>query len=297
MAKQQDPSRAEMPFLEHLEELRWRILWSLLALVVGSMIGFWVVQHYDVLSLLKRPIAPLLPDGKLYITRPTDAFVITLKLAVLVGAVLAAPVITWPVWGFLSPALYKREKRFLVPALLAGLLLFLGGALMAYLWILPTALHLLFTFQRPDLAFIITAEEYFSFASLLILAFGLVFEMPLVIVLLAAFGIVDPRFFARHRPIALVLGAGLADGFNPCAFALLVLFATYTLTLVNAVSSDGRPTAAAQRKAGHAAGSPPNDRIPDPSAPPPAPRGAPPRRPALKFRLHFPFIIYSDPRA
>jgi len=208
-------SRAEMPFLDHLEELRWRILWSLLALVVGSVIGFWVVEHYDVLALLKRPIAGLLPGGKLFITRPTDAFIITLKLAVLVGAVLASPVVLWQLWAFLSPALYAREKRFLIPILIAGLLLFLGGALMAYLWVLPTALKLLFSFQRPDLEFIITADEYFSFASLFILAFGVVFELPLVIVLLAAFGVVHPNFFAKNRPIALVVGAIVAALLTP----------------------------------------------------------------------------------
>ncbi|HKB54368.1 MAG TPA: twin-arginine translocase subunit TatC, partial [Ramlibacter sp.] len=148
----------------------------------------------------------------------------TLKLAVLVGAVFAAPVIVWQVWAFLSPALYKREKRFLIPALLAGLLLFMGGAALAYLWILPTALHMLFLFQRPDLTPIVTAEEYFSFASLLILAFGIVFELPLVIVLLAAFGIVDPKFFAKQRPIALVLGAALSALLAPPdAFSMLMM--------------------------------------------------------------------------
>jgi Tat protein translocase TatC len=208
-------NRAEMPFLDHLEELRWRILWSLLALVVGSVIGFYVVEHYDVLSLLKRPIAPLLPGGKLFVTRPTDAFIITLKLAVLVGAVLASPIVLWQLWAFLSPALYAREKRFLIPILIAGLMLFVGGALMAYLWVLPTALKLLFSFQRPDLESIITADAYFSFASLFILAFGVVFELPLVIVLLAAFGVVHPNFFAKNRPIALVVGAIVAALLTP----------------------------------------------------------------------------------
>ncbi len=204
-----------MPFLDHLEELRWRILWSLGALLVGSIIGFWFVEHYDVLALLKRPIAALLPQGKLFVTRPTDAFLITLKLAVLVGAVLASPIVLWQTWAFLSPALYEREKRFLIPILIAGLLLFVGGALMAYLWVLPTALKLLFSFQRPDLEFIITADAYFSFASLFILAFGVVFETPLVIVLLAAFGVIDPAFFAKNRPIALVVGAIVAALLTP----------------------------------------------------------------------------------
>ena len=71
-------ARGEMPFLDHLEELRWRILWSLLALIVGTVIGFLIVQHFEVLQLLKKPIAPFLPEGRLFITRPTDAFIITL---------------------------------------------------------------------------------------------------------------------------------------------------------------------------------------------------------------------------
>src|SRR5574341_2469350 len=208
-------NRAEMPFLDHLEELRWRILWSLLALILGSAIAFNVVEHYDVLPVLKRPIEPLLAGGKLFYTRPTDPFIITLKLAVLVGAVLASPIILWQLWAFLSPALYAREKRFLIPILIAGLILFVGGALMAYLWVLPTALKLLFSFQRPDLEFIITADAYFSFASLFILAFGVVFETPLVIVLLAGFGVMDPAFFAKNRPMALVLGAIIAALLTP----------------------------------------------------------------------------------
>jgi Tat protein translocase TatC len=204
-----------MPFLDHLEELRWRMIWSLLALVIGTIVGFYLVQQYDVLGLLKRPIEGLLPAGKLFVTRPTDAFIITLKLAVVVGAVLAAPVVAWQAWKFLSPALYEREKRFVVPTLASGFLLFLAGALMAYLWVLPAALRILFSFQRADLEFIITASEYFNFASLFILAFGIVFELPLVIVLLAAFGLVDPATFARQRPYALIIGAVVAALLTP----------------------------------------------------------------------------------
>lgn len=204
-----------MPFLDHLEELRWRIIWSGLALLVGTVVGFFIVQQYDVLGLLKRPIAELLPEGKLFVTRPTDAFVITLKLAVVVGAILAAPVVAWQAWIFFAPALYEHEKRFVVPTLLAGLVLFLIGALVAYLWVLPAALRILFSFQRSDLEFIITASEYFDFAALFILAFGVVFELPLVMVLLAASGLVNPSVFARNRPIALVVAAIVAALLTP----------------------------------------------------------------------------------
>jgi Tat protein translocase TatC len=211
----EERARGEMPFLEHLEELRWRILWSLAALVAGTVIGFLVVQHFDVLALLKRPIAPFLPDGRLFITRPTDAFLITLKLAVMVGVVLAAPVVGWQIWAFLSPALYERERRFVVPAILAGMALFAGGVVIAYSWVLPQALRILFSFQRADLETIITADAYLSFAAQIVLAFGVMFELPLVIVLLAAFRIVSPAFFARNRPIALVITAIVAAFLTP----------------------------------------------------------------------------------
>jgi Tat protein translocase TatC len=211
----EERARGEMPFLDHLEELRWRILWSLAALVAGTVVGFLLVENVDVLALLKRPIAPFLPDGRLFITRPTDAFLITLKLALVVGVVLAAPVVIWQVWAFLSPALYERERKFVIPALGAGLVLFVGGVVLAYLWVLPAALRILFTFQRADLETIITADAYFSFAAQIVLAFGVMFELPLVIVLLAAFGIVNPAFFAKNRPYALVVAAIIAALLTP----------------------------------------------------------------------------------
>ena len=208
-------SRGEMPFLDHLEELRWRILWSLFALIGGTVVGFLVVQHFEVLQLLKKPIAPFLPEGRLFITRPTDAFMITLKLALMTGVVLAAPIIVWQVWAFLSPALYARERKFVVPALVAGLILFLIGVFVAYQWVLPAALRILFSFQAADLETIITADAYFSFAAQLVLAFGIMFELPLVMVLLSAFGIVNPAVFARNRAIALVVAAVLAAILTP----------------------------------------------------------------------------------
>lgn len=205
----------DMPFLDHLEELRWRILWSLLAVVIGTLIGLWGVQHFDVLTLLKAPIAPLLPDGKLHVLHPADAFLITLKLAVVVGLVLGAPVIAAQVWAFVAPALYENERKYILPALFAGLGLFILGAVMAYLWVLPTVLRILTSFQHESLEFIITANAYFGFAAQLILAFGLLFELPLVIVILGALGLVSPDTFARHRPLAFVIAAIVAAFLTP----------------------------------------------------------------------------------
>lgn len=205
-----------MPFLDHLEELRRSILWSLAAIVAGTVIGFVLVQNFDVVGLLKEPIAPYLPGGKLHVTRPTDAFIVTLKLALIVGLVLSAPVVIAKVWGFLSPALYEHEKRYVTPFLIGALGLFTAGVLMAYLWVLPVALKILLTkFQADYLEYIITARDYFAFASQLIVAFGLMFEVPVVMVFLSLIGLVDPATFAKQRPYALVITSILAAMLTP----------------------------------------------------------------------------------
>ena len=210
------PHKGEMPFLDHLEELRRSILWSLAAIVVGTAIGFFLVQNFDVMGLLKEPIAQFLPNGRLHVTRPTDAFFVTLKLAVMIGLVLAAPVVIAQVWSFLAPALYEHEKRYVTPFLIGALGLFLAGVLMAYLWVLPVALRILLTkFQADYLEYIITARDYFAFASQLIIAFGLMFEVPVVMVFLSAIGIVSPATFAKQRPYALIVASILAALLTP----------------------------------------------------------------------------------
>ena len=108
-------SAGEMPFLDHLEELRLRILRSLAAVVVGFAIGLWVVQRFQLVTLLKAPIAPYLTGGKLIVTSPTEPVMIVFKLGFVVGLVLASPIILWQLWAFLAPALYEREKKALVP--------------------------------------------------------------------------------------------------------------------------------------------------------------------------------------
>src|SRR5688572_2340143 len=109
-----------MPFLEHLEELRYRLLWSVGALVVGMVAGFSVVMNQDlnVIGYLSAPVIPFLPEGKLIITNPVDNFTIPLKVAFAVGLVVASPVIGFHIWRFLAPALHQHEKKLMVPVLL-----------------------------------------------------------------------------------------------------------------------------------------------------------------------------------
>ena len=135
--------RGEMPFLDHLEELRWRILWSILAVVVGTVVGFLLIRYFDVLELLIEPIRAALPDNpdfRLIYLSPADPFFITLKLSVVVGIILAFPIIVYQVWAFLAPALEAHEKRAIIPALYLGLVLFCAGVSLAYFIALPVSI-------------------------------------------------------------------------------------------------------------------------------------------------------------
>jgi sec-independent protein translocase protein TatC len=208
----------EMPFLDHLEELRARLLKALLAIIGGFAVGFWAVQKLNLIVWLKRPIAQYLTytGGKLVVTGPTESVVIVLKLSFVVGLVLASPVIIFQLWAFLAPALYARERRALVPALFVGLVLFTIGASLGWVYVVPQALNVFFSFQSDALAYVITYTEYFSFIMQIVLALGISFELPLIIIILAALGLVTPAVLGRFRRYWLVLaciaGALLSPG-------------------------------------------------------------------------------------
>src|SRR3954471_14570917 len=217
----------EMPFLDHLEELRFRILRSLAAVVVGCGLGLWLVQHFELVFLLKQPIAPYLTGGKLVVTSPTEPVMIVFKLGFMVGLILASPVILWQVWAFLAPALYAREKRALVPSLFVGLALFLTGMVLAYLFVVPQALRVLFSFQTEAIAPFITYDNYFGFVLQVTLALGLSFELPLVIIILSWLGVVGPPELNRFRRYAIVLafiaGAVLSPGADVFSMVMMTL--------------------------------------------------------------------------
>ena len=229
----------EMPFLDHLEELRSRILRALAAVVVGFGVGLWVVQQFQLVSLLKAPIAPYLLGGKLIVTSPTDPVMIVLKLGFLVGLVLASPVILWQLWAFLAPALYEREKRALVPSLFVGLILFLTGAVLAYLFVVPQALRVLFSFQSEAISPFITYDAWFGFVLQVVLALGISFELPLVMIILSWLGVIGPGELNRFRRYAVV-GAFVAGAvLSPGADLLSMLMMTVPLLFLYEVGVAG----------------------------------------------------------
>jgi Tat protein translocase TatC len=204
-----------MPFLDHLEELRWRILWSLLAIFVGTIVGWVLIGRVDIIEVLKAPIAPYLPGGRLIFTSPAEPFMLTLKVAFAVGCVLASPVVIYEIWAFLAPALYEREKRLIVPSLAVGAVLFMAGGIICYRLLLPAALKVLIGFSRSDLTPMITIDRYFGMAIPFVVGCGLVAELPLVVTILASLGIVTPQFLGRQRRYAIVIAAFLAAILTP----------------------------------------------------------------------------------
>ena len=213
----------EMPFLDHLEELRWRLIWVGSAVLVLSIAGFFLVTQFDIIGLLKRPIEPLVPNGQLLFTSPTEPMTVTLKLSFVIGVILAVPIIVYHVWSFLSPALMDKERKVAAPAVIGGFALFLVGVAMAYFLVLPLGLRFLLGFQTQALNPIITIGEYLKFATRLILAFGIIFELPLVSLLLALLGLITAGTLRRFRRHAIVGVAMLSAILTPADVGTMLM--------------------------------------------------------------------------
>ncbi len=217
-------STGEMPFLDHLEELRWRILWSILAVLVGTLVGFVIVTQFDVLEILINPVRPFIAGDKLKYLSPGDPFFITLKLAITVGLILAFPIVVAQVWGFVSPALLPRERRAIVPALYLGLVLFCAGVALAYFLVVPMTLKFMMGFQTATLEQNIVIGPYMSFVVKILLAFGILFELPVVVMVLAALGLVTSKFMAEKRRYAIAGMAVIAAFVTPGDAVTLTVF-------------------------------------------------------------------------
>lgn len=208
--------RAEMPFLDHLEELRRRLLWSLATVVLCFAVGLAAVHYLDITRYLIEPGQQLLgPDWRLIYLAPTDAFFMFLKISLTLGLVLASPIIIYHAWAFLAPALETREKRIIVPALFMGLALFLAGVALAYFAALPLTLRFLVNFMSEMMTPNWTAPGYIGFVVKLLLGFGIVFELPVVVLVLSVLGVVTPAFLRAKRRHAIVVLTIVAAFLSP----------------------------------------------------------------------------------
>jgi len=194
-----------MSFLEHLDELRGRLIRCLIALMVGFILC-WGFRD-PIFHFLTQPLRQALPEVKSFIaTAPAEALMLKMKMAFFVGIFLALPYILYQVWSFVAPGLYAHEKAYAVPFILAGTLFFMGGAAFGHFYLFPITFGFLGTFGGDDIQFMPKVGEYYTFYSWFLLGLGLVFQTPVVIFVLARIGLVTPRFLLRNFKWA-VLGA------------------------------------------------------------------------------------------
>jgi sec-independent protein translocase protein TatC len=202
-------SEKEMPFLDHLEELRFRLFWILGSLFAGVLIGFAVVFNFpEIMRFLTGPVEPYLNvanDSRLAVFGVTEGFRVLMTASLLIGIVLALPVMLYHVWAFLSPGLHPNERKLAIPVLGAGGVLFLLGVTMAFKVALPLSMRFLMHVSEQFFDPIITVSGYFPFAIGFSLAFGAMFELPIVVLSLTALGVLTPRLLRRFRPHAVVV--------------------------------------------------------------------------------------------
>lgn len=209
-------AEAELPkmsFLDHLEELRKRLLISLIAVAVGFL-ACWAFAE-PIFGKLQEPLTDFLPKGdKLAYTRLTAPFFLYMKVAFFAGLFVAAPVVLMQLWLFIAPGLYKRERRLAAPFIIFGSLFFILGGYFGYRFLLP-ATCAFFVETGKQFKQMVTVDDYFSFASTIILATGLVFETPILIFFLARLGIVTPAFLMQKFKYAIVLSFVIAAIVTP----------------------------------------------------------------------------------
>jgi len=228
----------EAPLVEHLEELRARILWSLVAWVVGTGVA-WSFR-VQLLEWLKRPLDLAAQQNRiqvnLIVLDITEPFLVSLKVAAFGGLVLALPFIVYQVWAFIAPGLYEHEKRLAVPFLLGAGFSFALGALFAYYGFLPFAIPFLLGFLGEVITPQISIGRYMDQVLMMMGVMGLVFEMPVVSYLLARLGILSSAFLARNWRVAVVLLLSLAALITPTVDVVSLAIVTGPLLVLYWIS-------------------------------------------------------------
>lgn len=199
-----DEGGGKMSFLDHLDELRKRLVVSALALCGGTLVAFAFIER--IFEFIMRPLYELLPKGsKLTYIEPTEAFMLYVKIALLAGVVIGAPVMVWQLWLFIAPGLYVKEKRFAVPFIIMATVFFVGGAAFSHYIVFPWAWVFLASFTTDYMMFAPRIEAVFSLYAMMLLAMGLVFEMPAVVLIMARMGMVTAGFLWRHIKYAVLI--------------------------------------------------------------------------------------------
>jgi sec-independent protein translocase protein TatC len=209
-----DGAGAKMTFLEHLDELRKRIIVALGAVAVGCLISFTFVDK--IFHFVMDPLYKLLPKGSaLVYNEPTEAFILYLWMALIAGIMIAMPVVLWQVWLFIAPGLYAREKRLAIPFIVLATVGFVGGAAFTHYLLFPWMWQFFGSFANDKLTFLPRIDPVFDLYVKMLLGMGLVFQMPALVYSLAKMGLVTGRFLVRHFKYAILLIFILAAVITP----------------------------------------------------------------------------------
>jgi sec-independent protein translocase protein TatC len=217
-----------LTLLEHLDELRKRIFVCIIAATLGVVLA--ALFNSFMFEILLHPLraVPNLPESATEITTfsPAEPFMVSLKVWVVGGLILSAPVLIYELWAFLAPAFSANEKKYFYPVVFATTILFFLGCALAYFLVLPKGLSFLLTFSSGFFNVQLRAQEYFTFMALFILAFGVVFELPVILVLLAKVGVIDDKWLKKNRRWAVLAMAFAAAVITPSqdAFSMLAMF-------------------------------------------------------------------------
>lgn len=228
----------KLPFTSHLEELRKRLIVCFIAVGVGFVVSFGFKEW--LFKILVHPLISVMKEGETLIyTGLPEAFFTYLKVAFLTGLIVASPIILYEFWMFVAPGLYKNERRMMAPVVLLSSFFFIGGALFGYFVVFPWGFKFFLGFATDTIRPLPSMREYFGFSAKLLLAFGLVFELPLVLTFLAKLGIVSVEFLKKNRKYAILIfftGAAILtppDVITQIAMAL-PLMALYEISIIGA---------------------------------------------------------------
>lgn len=194
----------EMPFLEHLEELRWRIIKILAALLLTSIACYTVSDYLFV--WLRYPLETAIPDGSINLNflKVGEGFMVRIKLSILVGIFVSIPITIYQIWQFVMPGLYHSEKKVAIPIVFVSSLLFLIGAAICFIWVLPFTIKFLIGIAPENIEPVLTVNEYLNFVMWTTLSYGIVFQLPIVSLFLGKLGLINGKMLGKGRRYAVV---------------------------------------------------------------------------------------------
>lgn len=199
-----EDSTSKMSFLEHLDELRKRLIASVAAIAVGFFVCLFFIEK--IFAFIMRPLLTVLPPGGHFIyTEPAEMFMLQLKGAALAGLILATPVVLYQLWLFIAPGLYANEKKFAIPFVFMATFFFVAGVMFSHFIAFPWTWAFFASFTTDYVEFMPKVSPVFSFYAKMLLAFGVIFQMPTLVFFLARFGLVTARFLIRYFKYAVLI--------------------------------------------------------------------------------------------